>query len=602
VAMDPAGPPGQTALWLMVPPVLEVLSVRAMNDATPSPSVTKDGFHLLDDVLAELEQAIPEQQPVLRGMRDQLSARQIRIVVLGEAKRGKSSLINALVGFDLLPTGVIPVTSVATVVRRASTDAVRVTYQGGRVEPVEMEEVAEYVSEDRNPGNRRGVESVEILVGDLPWEGSLAFVDTPGTGSVDELHDRVSATASNTMDVALFVLSSDPPVTARERRQIADAAARSAEILIVVTKSDLLTGPELETVLAYTREIARHAAGPDVAIIAVSAKNPDTEPHPGLLRLRRVIAQIATDPDHQVLGRSLRDRARRIALAERDEMAVSMSLVELERGQAADRARAFAAAVEEARAQHRDCGALVSAGVRSINNRLDESRASAARNLTGMLLQFVEDLDDRNRRESMGEAVAVQRMTNRATEFAEGWRRTSAEVVEDQLAVIGLRATASMEVAIAQLRESAHELLGVSLTLSIKPVALPVDSRFFYITTSESDVAAAMSNAVRQRLPRALRRRSTISHLRETAEVLADRQLGRARGDLRLRLSEAERILLAQVESHTGEVLSRLERAATSAAALALQHGPRRQEALTVMADRRDRLDSVIRRLEEDPE
>lgn len=62
----------------------------------------------LDELLAHLEAAIPAEQQLLHEMRRQGRPRQIRVVVLGEAKRGKSSLINALVGRAVLPTGVIP--------------------------------------------------------------------------------------------------------------------------------------------------------------------------------------------------------------------------------------------------------------------------------------------------------------------------------------------------------------------------------------------------------------------------------------------------------------------------------------------------------------
>lgn len=575
--------------------------MRVTSDAEAAPPSVAGGFEAIDAVLVDLERAIPQQQPTLRQMRDQLSARQVRVVVLGEAKRGKSSLINALAGVELLPTGVIPVTSVATVVRRDPTDAVRVTYLGGRVEQVGLDRVADYVTEEQNPGNRLGVESVEMLVADLPWGRSLVFVDTPGTGSVDEHHDEVSTAAAQTMDVALTVLTSDPPVTARERHQIADAAARSAKLLIVVTKSDLLTDPELATVMAYTGEISRQAVGHDIEIIVVSAKNARTQPHPGLVRLRQLIACVAADPSQQILARSLRDRARRIAQAGRDEVAVSLSLTGLESAKASDRARAFAIAVEEARAQHRDCRALVSAEVRSLNTQLDESCTSASRDLVGVLHQSVKGLDDEGRREAMSEAIAVDEITRQATECAEGWRRGAATVVEEQLAVIGRRATALMEAAIAELRDAAQELLGVSLTIAMEPISLPVDARFFYVQTSVTDIAAAVSSAVRHRLPRGLRRRSTTAHLRETAELLADRQLGRARGDLRLRLSEAERTLVRQVESCMGELLDRLERAATSSAQLAEQYGIRRREALAVLADRGDLLANAIRRLEEDP-
>lgn len=42
--------------------------------------------------------------------------RRLGVLVAGEAKRGKSTLVNPLLGRPVLPTGVIPVTAVATTV------------------------------------------------------------------------------------------------------------------------------------------------------------------------------------------------------------------------------------------------------------------------------------------------------------------------------------------------------------------------------------------------------------------------------------------------------------------------------------------------------
>ena len=52
----------------------------------------------------------------------------------GEAKRGKSTLVNALLAKPLLPTGVIPVTALATTVRHGTGDHVTALYRDGREE------------------------------------------------------------------------------------------------------------------------------------------------------------------------------------------------------------------------------------------------------------------------------------------------------------------------------------------------------------------------------------------------------------------------------------------------------------------------------------
>jgi GTPase Era involved in 16S rRNA processing len=562
---------------------------------SPRPTVSAAGF---DDVLADLELAIPGEK-LLREMREQWKAQQVRVVVLGEAKRGKSSLINAMAGRSILPTGVIPVTSVVTVVRADPAESARVTYVDGREDCVGLDKIVDYVTEEHNAGNRRGVQSVEVLVTNVPWPESVVFVDTPGTGSVEENHDVESSAAARAMDVALVVLTSDPPVSAREREQIAVATEQAAELLVIVAKSDLMTSVELETVVGYTREVASQAAGHDVEVITVSAKDPSAEPHPGLVRIRDVITSLATDPERHTLLRSLRDRTRRLVQAVQDEVELTRSLTKLDSDEATGRERAFTAALEETRAQSRGCAELVSAGVRSINTQLDKSAAAAAGVLSEKLAGRVEEFASLGGDDRAAEALAVDEMTRLVTEYAERWRQASAAEAEEELEQLSRRATGVTGTAVTELRDAAQELLGVRLNIAIEPISLPENVRFFFVQTTLADAASALSGLVRHHLPRRIRRRSVSAYLRETAPLLADRQLGRARGDLRLRLADAERSLIGQVETGMCELLDRLESAATAAAGVAGEQSELSDTRLRVLAERRELLAKAMRRLDE---
>lgn len=90
----------------------------------------------------------------------------LRVLVLGEAKRGKSTLINALLGRPLLPTGVVPVTAVTTTITVGDrlTEAAIVTGLDGIHESIDLDRLAHFVTESGNPGNNRGVAEVTVRV------------------------------------------------------------------------------------------------------------------------------------------------------------------------------------------------------------------------------------------------------------------------------------------------------------------------------------------------------------------------------------------------------------------------------------------------------
>jgi hypothetical protein len=68
----------------------------------------------------------------IAALRDRLAATRLRVLVAGEAKRGKSTLINALLGHPVLPTGVTPLTAVTTTVRYGSDPHAEVRFADGR--------------------------------------------------------------------------------------------------------------------------------------------------------------------------------------------------------------------------------------------------------------------------------------------------------------------------------------------------------------------------------------------------------------------------------------------------------------------------------------
>jgi hypothetical protein len=92
---------------------------------------------------------------------ERLDAGRFLLAVVGEFKRGKSTLVNALVAEPVLPTGVLPLTAVATELAFGEA-AAAVKFLDGRIEAISRDQIASYVTEAGNPGNGRGVDRVEV--------------------------------------------------------------------------------------------------------------------------------------------------------------------------------------------------------------------------------------------------------------------------------------------------------------------------------------------------------------------------------------------------------------------------------------------------------
>jgi hypothetical protein len=94
-----------------------------------------------------------------------LAEDRFNLVVLGLFKRGKSSLMNAIIGRELLPTGLLPLTSVVTMLRFGPTERLLLTRDESWVEEAPISRLADYVTERGNPGNVKKIRAAYL---DLP--------------------------------------------------------------------------------------------------------------------------------------------------------------------------------------------------------------------------------------------------------------------------------------------------------------------------------------------------------------------------------------------------------------------------------------------------
>ncbi|WP_343972333.1 dynamin family protein, partial [Streptosporangium amethystogenes] len=162
------------------------------------------------------------------------------IVVAGAQKRGKSRLLNTLVGHpDLLPVDADVATNCFLSLRRGPRLAAvvhRSTDSGPLQTPITIESIPDYASMRGDAGKRRDVVSVDITL-DNPLLDGLRLLDTPGVDSLTVGHRQVTVAMLQRADALLFALSAqDQPVLRHELEFLAEAAERVQAIVFVLTK------------------------------------------------------------------------------------------------------------------------------------------------------------------------------------------------------------------------------------------------------------------------------------------------------------------------------------------------------------------------------
>jgi dynamin family protein len=137
------------------------------------------------------------------------------VACVGQFKRGKSTLLDVIVGEPVLPTGVVPVTAVSTVLRHGNEGSARVLVKNNW-RTIDLEDLPDYVSEERNPENAKQVAEVEVFLPSAFLASGMCLVDTPGIGSVFAGNSETTRAFLPQIDAAILVLGADPPISGDE--------------------------------------------------------------------------------------------------------------------------------------------------------------------------------------------------------------------------------------------------------------------------------------------------------------------------------------------------------------------------------------------------
>ncbi|MGA3373289.1 MAG: dynamin family protein [Terracidiphilus sp.] len=177
------------------------------------------------------------------------------VACIGQFKRGKSTLLNALIGHEVLPTGFVPVTAVPTVIRFGDALHTRVRMWDGSWHDVAIFDLKEYVTEEFNPENTKSVEGAEVFVPSPLLSSGMCFVDTPGLGSVFTGNTATTQAFIPHIDAALVVVGADPPIAGEELALVESIGKQVQDLILVINKADRTSDPERAAAVKFTREV-----------------------------------------------------------------------------------------------------------------------------------------------------------------------------------------------------------------------------------------------------------------------------------------------------------------------------------------------------------
>jgi GTP-binding protein EngB required for normal cell division len=218
------------------------------------------------------QHGLVEFRPALAAIVDRLETDALEIAVFGRVSSGKSSLLNRIVGQDLLPVGVNPVTAVPTRLAFGPEPRATAWFAGGKPERFGIERLAEFVTEQCNPGNARHVTRIVVELPAQRLREGVVYVDTPGLGSLATSGAAETKAYLPRCDLGVVLIDAGSTLTQDDLATIWTLYGAGIPASVLLSKADLLAPADRERALQYVAGHIRSELGSELPVHAVSVK------------------------------------------------------------------------------------------------------------------------------------------------------------------------------------------------------------------------------------------------------------------------------------------------------------------------------------------
>jgi GTP-binding protein EngB required for normal cell division len=220
------------------------------------------------------EQLDEHQRVTIDEVVERLTSRGLYVVFVGEFKRGKSSLLNALLGRrDVFPVDEDIATSIVTAVTYGDDEEAQVFIEGEEApRSVALSAVRQFVTESCNPHNTQRVRFVGIRFPFPALTRGLTLVDTPGEGCLNVEHTAATLAILPQADAAVVLVDAVEPVTTKELEFIDVVRNSTTNMIFAMTKCDLTVDPQVMVQNLRSKLTDRYGRdGAALPIVAVSS-------------------------------------------------------------------------------------------------------------------------------------------------------------------------------------------------------------------------------------------------------------------------------------------------------------------------------------------
>ncbi len=193
-----------------------------------------------------------EISALVMGFLGKINNISLKLGIIGEFNAGKSTLLNAILGKQVVATSDRPCTPVPVYIQGGTREGLSVVGADGTETSVGLEEYTRYTTDGEAPS---GVQSIRMTVNSpLLLENRITLIDTPGINAINPLHTQITESALSEMHAAILLMYSKQPGSKSTIDFLKNAAQQTGKIFVCISKSDFLSGDQLDRIVTALPE------------------------------------------------------------------------------------------------------------------------------------------------------------------------------------------------------------------------------------------------------------------------------------------------------------------------------------------------------------
>jgi GTP-binding protein EngB required for normal cell division len=228
---------------------------------------------LLDRIITH--RGLVEFRPQLEQIVRRLENPQFEIAVFGRVSSGKSTLLNHLVGADVLPVGVTPITAVPTRLTRGDRSEAVISFAEMQPRTIDVAALREYASEEGNPGNYKHVTGILVRIPSPRLREGVVLVDTPGIGSLARSGSAETFAYLPNCDLGVVLIDAASALNPDDLSLLRLLYEAAVPAQVVLSKADLLGPDDRRRTLDYIHGQLRQELNLDLPVFPISTVGAD---------------------------------------------------------------------------------------------------------------------------------------------------------------------------------------------------------------------------------------------------------------------------------------------------------------------------------------